>query len=55
MAKKNQTEKKPAMQSTAKCWCSHTKAEHSGPDGMCKFNSPDEARSGCDCGGFDAA
>lgn len=42
----------PKNKDTVLCWCGHFRSEHTGPDGMCKFNKED---GGCDCGGYDSA
>lgn len=31
-------------------WCGHKIKDHTGPEGMCKYNNED---GGCDCGGLD--
>ena len=42
----------PKAKEITLCWCGHRKEEHTGPDGMCKFNR--DGGDGCDCGGYDA-
>lgn len=34
------------------CWCGHKREEHTGEDGMCKFNT--ESPDSCECGGFES-